>query len=143
MQPLREGLVQSSHHLFGFVNEENSVTNWNFFCDMIKYVPPRINRLLRQNILFSQLQYRDRVYIAAFCYQNCVSVHVVEGMLWINPSCTDRKCRKILDLYTYWSLQSQEGINRRNRYYAYDVIIGRICDLNGHIISDEISDRSR
>jgi hypothetical protein len=23
MQPLREGLVQSSHHLFSFVNEEN------------------------------------------------------------------------------------------------------------------------
>jgi hypothetical protein len=68
---------------------------------MIKYVPPCINRLLRQKKLFSQLQYRDRVYIAAFCYQNGVSAHVVKGMLLINQSCTDRKCRKILDLYTF------------------------------------------
>jgi hypothetical protein len=134
--------MKKTSSLLSKMASRNSVTNWNFFCAMIKYVPPRINRLLRQKKLFSQLQYGDRVYIAAFCYQNVVSAHVVEGMLWINPSCTDRKCRKILDLYTYWSLQSQEGINRRNRYYAYDIIIGRICDLNGHIISDKISDRS-
>jgi hypothetical protein len=61
--------MKKTSSLLSKMPSRNSVTNWNFFCDMIKYVPPRINRLLRQKNLFSQLQYRDRVYIAAFCYQ--------------------------------------------------------------------------
>jgi transposase len=61
--------MKKTSSLLSKMASRNSVTNWNFFCDMIKYVPPRINRLLRQKKLFSQLQYRDRVYIAAFCYQ--------------------------------------------------------------------------
>jgi hypothetical protein len=55
--------MKKTSSLLSKMASRNSVTNWNFFCDMIKYVPPRINRLLRQKKLFSQLQYRDRVYI--------------------------------------------------------------------------------
>lgn len=120
-----------------------SVESWNFFCDIISNVPIRINRLLRRKILFSQLNYVDRVYIATFCFQNGVSKDIVESFLWMNKHCTVRKCRKVLDLYSYWEMDGEEGLNRRRRYNAFNIVVGRICNLNGEIISDEINRLSR
>jgi hypothetical protein len=46
--------MKKTSSLLSRMASRNSVTNWNFFCDMIKYVPPRINRLLRQKkIIFT------------------------------------------------------------------------------------------
>jgi hypothetical protein len=44
--------MKKTSSLLSKMASRNSVTNWNFFCDMIKYVPPRINRLLRQKIVY-------------------------------------------------------------------------------------------
>jgi hypothetical protein len=44
--------MKKTSSLLSKMASRNSVTNWNFFCDMIKYVPPRINRLLRQKKYF-------------------------------------------------------------------------------------------
>lgn len=119
-----------------------SVLAWNLFIDILSCVPTRLNRIIREKVLYSQLNYADRCYIAAFCFQNGVSPYVVGDFLWMNSHCTQSKRRKVLDLYNYWSLESDEGYRRRSRYNAYDIIIGRICDLNGEIVSNLISQRT-
>lgn len=118
------------------------VSSWNFFCDVINNIPVRLNRLLRVKVLYSQLRYADRCYIAAFCFQNGVSPEVVGDFLWLNRHCTDRKRSKVLCLFEYWGLDGEEGRRRRSRYNAYDIVIGRICDLNGVIVSDLINRRT-
>lgn len=121
-------------------SRREAAISWNFFCDVIWSIPPRIHQLLRQKCLFGPLNYRDRVYIAAFAFQNGVSPEVVYEMLFLNTCCTVRKAKKVVDLYPYWSRPGDVGEAARSRYWAYDIVIGRICDLNKQVF---LSPRSR
>lgn len=120
-----------------FLNRREFVQSWNLFTDTIRTIPWRIEKLLRRKILFEQLNYRDRVFIAAFCFQNGVLPDTLSNMLHLNENATASKINKIVALYTYWSADNPTGQERRSRYWAYDIIIGRICDLNGYIVSRE------
>lgn len=124
-------------------SRRQSAQAWNFFCDIISHIPPRIERLLREKCLYGPLNYRDRVYIAAFGFKNGVSVDTIFEMLYLNPHCTYAKVKKIVDLYPYWASEDEVGHDRRSRYWAYDIIIGRICDLNGNVVSQARSNHSR
>ena len=104
--------------------------------------PRRIDQLVREKVLFGPLNYRDRVYIAAIAYKNGISPHTVNDMLYINRNATPVKVKRVTDLYTYWSADGELGASRRRTYWAYDVIIGRICDLNGTVTSAERSRRA-
>lgn len=105
--------------------------------------PPRIDRLVREKVLFGPLHYSDRAYIAALCFQNGISPNTLNDMVYLNPNASPVKAKKLTDLYSYWSEAGEVGVRRRAVYWAYDVIIGRICDLNGNITSAERNRRAR
>lgn len=141
--PIREVFSEIRMAFRNIPSRRQSALAWNFFCDIISHIPVRIERLLRQKCLFGPLNYRDRVYIAAFGFKNGVSIETLFEMLHLNPNCTYAKVKKIVELYPYWSSVDEVGQERRSRYWAYDIIIGRICDLNGNVVSDARSSYSR
>lgn len=123
-------------------SRRESAISWNIFTDIIRHIPTRIERLLRHKVLFGPLSYRDRLYIAAFCFQNGVSPYILETMIYLNNNATRVKVNKMCKLYEYWE-DPEHGRERRERYWAYDLVIGRICDLNGKVVSRERHEMGR
>lgn len=104
----------------------------------------------------SDLEYKDRAFLAAFFFRNGVPPHrAVEILRMFNIAATRVKTDKILGLYDWWGYNDAmygheddpivERYYRRCRYYAYDVALGRVVDLNGHLRHDGpgIVDRGR
>lgn len=115
-----------------------SVASWNIILDLLSApFPPRIARLLRCKIIIGLLRYTDRCYIAAHCFANGIHPQLIIDSLWLNPNCSLIDVRKIYDLYKYWTGDTDEIRGRRSRYYAYNLAVGRICDLNGEVCSRE------
>lgn len=78
-----------------------------------------------------KLNYKDRLTIASFCYQNGLDPQLmIECLKFTNCNMTPRKERKLRDLYDYWS-DPNFGIVRRSNYFAYEIDSRRVLDLNG------------
>lgn len=80
------------------------------------------------------LDYKDRVVIASFFYQNGVSAEfLIEVLEFVNKQrLTVKRAAKILELYKYWS-DPIEGFARRTRYFAFDLVVRKVLDLNGRV----------
>lgn len=96
---------------------------------------------MRFKIIAGPLNYRDRLYIAAFAFVNGIDPRILDEALQLNRNCTQRKRDKISELFIYWTDDSV-GVERRERYYAYDMIIGRMVTLNGRVCSNEVASHS-
>lgn len=102
---------------------------WLRFQDI---VPPNMPQLVRTKIWCSNLEYRDRAFLAAFFYANGVSPDLASEVLYFCNTYANRdRVRKILDLFIYWD-HPVEGFDRRSRYYAFNCILDRVVDLNGN-----------
>lgn len=108
------------------------VLAWGVFVEQLQGYPYRVERIVRTKVYCGTLEYRDRCYIAAFCYQNGIAPNILEEALWINVNATQLKVNKIIALYYYWS-DVREGFVRRSRYFAYSYHFGRVVSLNGDI----------
>lgn len=94
---------------------------------------PRIDCLVHEKMFFGPLRDSDRSYIMAICFNNGISPNTL-NMVYLNPNASPIIAKKITDLYSYWSAAVER---RRGLYWAYVIILGRICDLNGNITSAE------
>lgn len=115
-----------------------SVQSWRFITDVIANVPVRLNRLLRMKILCGDIGYRDRVYLASFCYLNGIPFDALTEALILNRNVTYVKLRKIRELYSYWG----EGaafiyVDRRRRYRSWNILFRHMTDLNGAFVRVE------
>lgn len=133
----------STRERFVVPDRRNAALAWNLYCEFLDMCPPRISRLVREKVLFGPLNYRDRVYIAAISFKNGMSPNTVNDMLYLNRNASPIRAKKVTDLYSYWNEPGEVGERRRSLYWAYDVIIGRICDLNGVVTSAERNRRGR
>lgn len=80
----------------------------------------------------SELNYRSRVVIASFFYQNGVSIEfVLEVIKFCNKNWNNNKLIKISQLYNYWN-DEWLGERRRSTYFAYDINLRRSLNLNGY-----------
>lgn len=118
------------------------VEAWREFLDFISGAPPTLRTLLRLKVYCGPLNYRDRVYIAAFCFVNGFPPDLLADVLEINENYTVSKCNKVLDLYNYWAAEGDLGRERRNRYFAYAYHFGRVVSLNlelpGHVVRERL-----
>lgn len=104
--------------------------DWRFVCDMLD---ERQNwgKLIRRKLYCSNLSYKDRAYIAAFGFSNGIAPGVLtDAIAFVNRAATPQKLRKIEDLYVYWEGEGELYRERRRRYFAYNIIVGRVLDLN-------------
>lgn len=111
-----------------------SVESWQIVRDIYDSTTENYSRLLRTKTICGPLNYRDRVFIAAFGYYNGVDPNLLKEALYLNNNYTELKIRKILDLYDYWNgLRCSEGeaSTRRSRYYTYSVYHKYFVTLNG------------
>lgn len=96
--------------------------------------------LMKRKFYCSNLHYKDRACVAAFGFINGWTPELLCGFLkLVNPAAIERKLQKIRDLYLYWDfenltddVQRDEVEERRCRYFAFDLILGRVVDLEGH-----------
>lgn len=84
----------------------------------------------------TDLNYTNRVYVAAFGYYNGLDREILLDILDLcNPTYTQARGRKIFDLYSYWGLENADQdfyVERRSRYFTYCMLAGLVVDLNGN-----------
>lgn len=91
-------------------------------------------QIIRRKIWCSNLRYADRAFLASFGFANgCPSDLLVDVLKFCNTHATEVKCQKIIALYGYFGQDSEEGDRIREKYYAFNLIIGRVLDLNRNI----------
>lgn len=109
-----------------------AVVAWNLYLDFIAGRSPHFRQLLRLKLYCGPLNYRDRCYLASYCFLNGFPPNVLCDAMEINERHnTVQKQDKVLQLYNYWSVEGPVGVERRGRYFAFNTDIGRITDLNG------------
>ena len=91
---------------------------------------------VRRKIWLSDLDYRDRVFIAAFlAFNGCPKHFVSPLLLFCKPDRAKylHRIKKITSLYDYWECGSDEDIflERRKRYFTFDLEARKCTDLNG------------
>lgn len=110
-----------------------SLRDWIAFTEYLDE-NQRWGLLMRRKMVCSDLRYRDRAYIAAFGFSNGINPELLtDALAFVNSHCTPQRVRKIHDLYDYWTGNSDEHIERRRRYYAYNINHRRVLDLNWQI----------
>lgn len=74
------------------------------------------------------LNYRNRLLIASFCYQNGCNLSCVVTFLE-KLGREKKKIDKIKALFVYWN-DSQDGQQRRANFWSYNMYLGCFADLN-------------
>lgn len=84
---------------------------------------------IRRVLWCSYLGYRHRIHLVTFFYLNGVTLlELVELVRFCNPvGSTQSHIRRIIDLYVY--IQNNPRV--RDRYFAFDLILRRVVNLNG------------
>lgn len=118
--------------------DRRTLIHWNEFLDWISPAPLAVQRALRCKVLVEPLSYRNRVYLVAFCVQNGIVPDILYRVLHLNRSLTDRKYRKIEELFVYLSVDptSEDFRRRLDRYHSFDLIIGRVVTLSKRPINN-------
>lgn len=114
--------------------QQEVVESWKTVSDVYDCSTTNYSRLLRSKTICGTLSYRDRVFIAAYCYYNGVDPNLLEEALHLNANATAIKICKIIDLYNYWNgirTTQEEATRRRSRYYTYSVYHRSFVTLNG------------
>lgn len=111
--------------------------SWLYVLELLSFLPPGIERLLRSKILLGNLNRQDRICIVSHLYLNMVEPQRIIESLWLNPNCTEHKIRRCVAFYSILWPNTPEAIRLRARYYAFNVTLGRISDLNGHVSARE------
>lgn len=111
---------------------EDDWNKWEVYQEIVgpKYLYPRYIC----EAFFSKYQYRDRMHLVNFSIGNGASLDLLlDTIEFIDRGvfCTRIKRDKIIALYYWLSEDSLVGIERRNRYTYYDLIIKRVLNLNG------------
>lgn len=116
-----------------------SAISWQYVLEGIYPFPSGLKRLLRCKILFSLLNLPDQIYIISHMYLNHVHPQYIVDALWLNNNCTLAKVKMFINFFkSLWG--NSRAINeRRSAYYAFNIILGRISDLNGHVSAREKS----
>jgi len=69
--------------------------------------------------------------VASFCFGKGLAVEVLVEFLEIFHWNDNRDIRKIKDLLKYWQQPSESGYVMRDRYWSYDLILGRFFTFSG------------
>lgn len=113
-----------------------SLASWNIVSDIFDASTPNISKLLRSKTLYSELNYRDRIFIGTFAFVNGIDPDLLRDALYLNPQLTESKLRKILDLYNYFGGTRVSTVDelkeRRKRYFTYSIYERHFVDLNNH-----------
>lgn len=87
-------------------------------------------------IMNEMFNYSNRCILGSFFYQNGVSKDVALDFLtmYFQNFIPDSKKNKFLALWLYWDGDGDlhVGYERRSRYFAFDLNVGKILDLNGN-----------
>lgn len=96
--------------------------------------------------LCSNLEYSDRAFLMAYCYQNGIHPIVwLDEMGSRNRAMNADKYRRMLEIFYYFGGFRDEWTEQQNmdhahaqfavrcRYYAFDIVLGAVTDLNGHL----------
>ncbi len=75
--------------------KKESVSSWMIVSDMYDSSTKRMAPILRQKTLSSSLNYRDRVYIATYCWVNGVNKKLLEEALYLNKNLTQKSYSKL------------------------------------------------
>lgn len=90
--------------------------------------------IIRRKVWCSNLRYSDRAFLAAFGFGNGIPRNLwVAVIKFCNPAATKQKLFKIRALYEYFNQTTPEGDLIRDRYFHYNLIVGRVLTLNRNI----------
>ena len=106
-------------------------STWNEFMELQGNQWPD---LALKKLYSSNVGYKDRCFIAAHGYQNALTWNNLSKLLKaVNHNYTVAKGNQMQQLYKYFATKGEQGKRIMAYYYAYDVVIGRVCYLNKKI----------
>lgn len=97
-------------------------------------------KMIVEKFWVSDLEYQDRVFIAAFAYLNRVPCDIlIDALEYCNKNACYRKLRHVEDWYAFWTGENEEAYRRRSLTYSYSFMEKCFVDLNGNCKNKNVS----